>query len=620
MAGFVLESVTSEGGFGDRLKLVDLGDCEILRGYEFGRVRAGWTRWAGSRQLWIRQSRNGVFFVEGEPDRFPIANETARDWLPGRTGSFRGFEIKRPNDGAPARICAFVDPLGTRPIFWLRSGDRVLLADKLATIIANTRGGEAAWPSLLEAAVLGSLYSPGTTVVGAHQFRPGEVVDIDGDRVTVHAGTTYPLGPASHPGHDAGFRLGEALRTAVRETWTDPDCHLLLSGGLDSRLILGLAEDKRRAMTIDWYPDETVIAERVADICGTDLKLLPFRDEDYCSRMQNGYLVTGGVQQSSFVNNLGMATVWRKSGVSALIHGYFHNSIFRGWAAGRWLRFPDLTTTLAKLMGSKAHYFDKYNDFPPRIRTAIVDLISAEGRAVLREQLALLADTIEPVVIDGFDLTFERLIMKQVARQIYFGNFLGWIEEIDVASPVFHAAAWEWYASTHPADRHLDRALIDLYQMIGRGLAEIPDFTSLKPVGANTAEPPHAWQNQVWFPAARAIVKTVRHFKSAPPPEIRPGRDWDQVYRQATIVEALLEGLDSLKDNPLFNWASISAALDGYLAGKLKNSTILWSLAKAGQWQKFVASGGVGHSAVRAVTAAAPLDLSLARERRPTIS
>jgi hypothetical protein len=608
LAGFVLESVTSEGGFGDQLKLVDLGDCEILRGYQFGRVRAGWARWAGSRQLWVRESPNGVFLIEGEPDRLPRINERARDWLPGRTGSFRGFEIERQNEAAPARVCAFVDPLGTRPIFLLRRGHRVLFADKLATIAVNAHGLECAWPELLEACVLGTLFSLGTTVVGAHQLLPGERLDINGNEIALRNGATYPLGPAPEPQPDAAVRLGEALRTAIAETWTDPECRLLLSGGLDSRLLLGLAEGRRKALTLDWYPEETLITQRVAAACEADLKLLPFREDDYCVRMQYGYLVTAGVQQSPLVNNLGMALAWRRSGISAVTHGYFHNSIFRGWTAGPWQRYPDLKTPLAQYMGTRAHYFDKFNDFPHRLQKAALGLISSEGRRLLQTQLKALADSIEPVIVDGFDLTFERLIMKQVARQIYFGIFLGWLEEIDVASPVFQAAAWRWYASTHPADRHHDRAVIELYQMIGRGLADIPDFSSGKAVGAETAEAAQAWRNQFWFPAARAIARTARRFRAAPPPMIRSGRDWDQVYRQPAIANALLEGLDGLKNNPLFDWGAISAERDGFLVGERKSSAVLWMLAKAGQWRKFVDAGGDEHPAVRHIAETAPLD------------
>jgi hypothetical protein len=612
VAGFVIESVALRESFADPLRLVDLGDCEILRGYVVGRVRAGWARWHGSRQLIIRESRDRVLFIEGEPDRQPGPGETAREWLPGRTGSFRGFEIEEASGGGPARVRVFVDPLATRPVFLLSGASRVLIADKLSTIVANARGLECAWPRLLEAAVLGSLYSPGTTILNARQLEPGEIVEVDGVTTSHRTGTTYALAGAEKPQPDAAARLGEALRTAISDTWIDPDGRLLLSGGLDSRLILGLAEGERKAMTLDWHPEETPIARQVAAACAADLKFLPFCAEDYCTRMRDGFLVTGGVHDSRLVNNLGMATGWRRRGIPAIVHGYFHNTIFRGWTAGRWQRHPDQSTTLAQYMGAKAHYFDNFGHFPLRTRAEVVRFFSAEGRRLLQRQLGALADSIEPIVVDGFDLTFERLVMAQVARQIYFGIFLGWLEEIDVDSPVFHPAAWRWYASTHPADRHHDRAVFELYHRIGRGLAEIPDFSTGKAVPPLPAEPQEAWRNQFWFPAARAIVRAGRRLSrpAAPAPaEERSGHDWEEVFRQQPIIDALQAGLEALDGHSLFDGNAIKLALKGYLHHSTTSADSLWVLAKAGQWQSFVDDGRQDNRAIRTIPAAVePVD------------
>ena len=607
MAGFVIESIALRESFVDRLRLVDLGECEIVRGYAFGRVRAGWARWHGSRQLTVRESRDQLLFIEGEPDRQPGPNETAREWLPGRTGSFRGFEIEQPSGGGPARISVFVDPLATRPIFLLSGTSRVLVADKLSTIVANARGLECGWPQLLEAAVLGSLYSPGTTIRDVQQLAPGEIVDVDGVKTSHRTGTTYPLDCAQKPQPDAAARLGEALRTAIGDTWTDPDGRLLLSGGLDSRLILGLAVGERKAMTLDWHPEETPIARRVAAACAADLKLLPFCAEDYRTRMQHGYLVTAGAHDSRLVNNLGMAAGWRRSGIPAIVHGYFHNTIFRGWIAGRWQRHPDLSTVLAQYMGAKAHYFDSFNQFPLRIQAEVVRLLSPEGRRLLEQQLGALAERIRPITIDGFDLTLERLVMSQVARQINFGIFLGWLEEIDIESPVFHEAVWRWYASTHPADRHRDRAVYQLYQIVGRGLAEIPDFSTGRPIRPATAESRETWRNQFWFPAARAIARAGRRLAPpAPPTTPSGGHDWESVYRQPTIIDALQAGIAALDDNPLFDSNAIRVTLSGYLRGELNNSDSLWMLAKMGQWRSFVDRSDQGIPAIRTVAAAEP--------------
>jgi hypothetical protein len=600
MAGFVIQAVAPGVASSEPLKLVDLANCEIVRSYEFDQVRAGWARWQGSRQLHVREHSGGLLWLEGEPDRLPRPDETVEKWLPGRTGSFRGFEIGREGTG-PARVSAFVDPLGTRPIFVLEREGMALLADKISTIVVNARSLNCAWPALLEAAVLGSMYSPGTTVAEIKQLRAGEILHIVGSRRTRAQIGSYDLRNAPTPAPDAAERLGDALRTAIRDSWIDPDSHLLLSGGLDSRLVLGLSEGARKTLTLDWYTEELPIARRVAEACGAELRFLPFCLEDYAPRMEQGYLVTGGMHQSRYVNNLGMASGWRRSGIPAITHGYFHNTLFRGWTAGYWERYPDPRTALAQYMGKKAHYFDKYGHYSESIRSGVIALLSDTGREALRTQLRSLAETIEPLVFAGFDLSFERFVLRNVPRQLYFGIFLGWIEEIDVESPVFHQSPWRWYASTHPADRHRDRAVQSLYQTIGRGLADIPDFGSGKPVRVAPAPPPENWRNAFWFPAARTVRRRVRRLVYGPPQPQQPlpGPDWDKAFRQRRVIEALQEGLAAVSESPLFNSDAVSSALAAYLTGGGPGHDVLWALAVAGQVGRLVEDNHKGYRGVR---------------------
>jgi hypothetical protein len=380
MAGFAIRAVKPGKSLSAPLKLVDLGDCENVQSRAFGCIACAWARWTGSRQLTVRENAQRVLFVEGEPDRLPTADETAATWLPSRTGSFRGFEIEIAPGGVTTRLRAFVDPLGTRPIFVLDRGGVVHMADKLSTIVANVAGLECDWSAVLEAAVLGATYPAGTTVKGIVQLPHGGIVEVDGGQARYRQGTVYELDTHARPDPDAPRRLGDALRRAVQETWVDPDSRLLLSGGLDSRLILGIADLRRKTMTLDWYADETPIALQVAAACESDNRVIPFREEDYCERMLSGYLVTGAMHQSRFVSNLGIATKWRRAGIPGITHGYFHNTVFRGWTSNYWERYPDLATPLARYMGKKAHLFDMFGHYPLRHRAMVLQLLSPDAR------------------------------------------------------------------------------------------------------------------------------------------------------------------------------------------------------------------------------------------------
>jgi hypothetical protein len=293
MAGFVIELVAPGTEFGGALKLVDLGQCELVQSRIFGTARIAWARWQATRQLTIFETPDRLLFVEGQPDRWPTYDEGLTQWLDGRAGSFRGFQVALGPPGRLPRICAFVDPLATRPIYLLSTAKRICLADKLATVVANTPGLDCAWHGLLECAALGSMYSSGTTVSDVEELAPGEVLETEGVAIVRRRRTPYQFDSLAMPDPHAPARLGEALRTAICETWTEADGRLLLTGGLDSRLILGLSEGKRKAMTVDWWPRETAITRQVAAACGADLEVIRFSPDDYHEMMLNGFLVTG---------------------------------------------------------------------------------------------------------------------------------------------------------------------------------------------------------------------------------------------------------------------------------------------------------------------------------------
>ena len=63
--------------------------------------------------------------------------------------------------------------------------------------------------------------------------------------------------------------LQSAIQKAIQETWTDPETRLLLSGGLDSRILLALASGKRKALTFELYSSETQVTRQVAAVLGS---------------------------------------------------------------------------------------------------------------------------------------------------------------------------------------------------------------------------------------------------------------------------------------------------------------------------------------------------------------
>ncbi len=275
MAGFLVQSFVGRVS-ASPMKLVDLGGSEVTAQCELGNARAAWAHWQETQQWRITQTANRMVLIEGQPSRYPRADEPVEKWLEGCGGSFRGFEITNDTSAQRSKVRVFTDPLCTRPVYYLVTSDGVSISDKLSTVVLNCAGkAQPDWGGLLEAAALGSLYSHKTTVNGAVWLAPGEALEFESGKLVQRWKNVMPV-DASLSKSEVMARPAETLRfaleKAISETWIDPETRLLLSGGLDSRILLALAPGKRKTLTLEYYSSETEIAKRVAGAAGAELE------------------------------------------------------------------------------------------------------------------------------------------------------------------------------------------------------------------------------------------------------------------------------------------------------------------------------------------------------------
>jgi hypothetical protein len=569
------------------MKLVDLGGSEIAGTFQLGDVRAAWAHWSNTRQWQITRSENRLVLIEGQPDRYPSVGEPIEKWLVGRSGSFRGFEIVRDAATRPVKVRVFVDPLCTRPVYYLVTGKGVCISDKLSTVILNSPVGAGPdWGGLLECAVLGTLYSNKTTVTGAVWVAPGEAFEFEAGVLARRWKNALPADASltktevmAHPAETLRF----AIEKALNETWTDPETRLLLSGGLDSRILLTLASGKRKALTLELYTNEARVTKQVADAAGADLDVVPAPDFEF--PMKWAYLVTGAMHDSRFVTHLGLVKDWRQRGISGVTHGYFHNTMYRGWTAQRYERYPVRQSILYEWMGRNAYYLDKYGCKPESLPRQFYGLLNEEGKAVLRNQLRELSDSLTPVIVDGYDLTFERRLLEFVSRQIYFCVMLGWYEGVDVASPVFQPSLWTWYALSHPRHRDRDWAIREVFLSLTHPAAKLPDSNTGQPVTHLKGDWRDQVRNQFWYPAFRAAYKKL-FWK--PTPFQESGMHWADRFREPRTFAAVEDGVSILRGNPLFDGNRVQSALDDFRSGNNQLSDTICACMAVGQWERLV--------------------------------
>ncbi len=275
---------------------------------------------------------------------------------------------------------------------------------------------------------------------------------------------------------------------------------------------------------------------------------------------------------------------WRDRGVGSITHGLLHNTMYRGWAAGKMERYPNRDSILSEWLGRNGYYFDKHGYMPPDHARRFCDVLSQDGKQALRRQMRELSGSIKPVVIDGYDLTFERRLVEFISRQINFCMMLGWYEGVDVVSPVFQPALWTWYALSHPRHRDRDWAICEVYLKLDHPAARLPDANTGRPI----AHLPVPWRdrvrNQFWYPAFRTTYKRLFH---TPQPE-EGGLRWGTRFREARILAALEEGVGFLHDNPMFDRAKVRAVLEAYRAGENQLVDPICAVAAIGQWERLL--------------------------------
>jgi hypothetical protein len=587
LAGFFVESFASIVSPSAPIKLLDLGGCEVVGQFQAGSVRSAWAHWSGSSQWRIDKAPGRVLLIEGQPDRLPKPGESVEQWLYGRSGSFRGFEIAIQGESAPPRITLFTDPLCTRPVYLLHVKDRLYASDKLATIALNAAGlAEPNWSGLLECAAIGSLYSHKTTLKDALLLPPGEAMEFEGSKLRRRWKNTLPVDSSLNQAEvrkNPADTLQFALTKAVKETWTDPETRLLLSGGLDSRILLAVASGKRKALTLEMYSHETVVAKEVGAAAGAALDVVPAPDYEYPLRW--AYLVTGAMHDSRFTTHLGLVEDWRKRGIPGIVHGYFHNTMYRGWTVKKYERFPNTNSVLFRWMGNKGYYFDRYGCMPALLAPRLYAMLSPDGQAILKKQLKELANSLQTVIVDGYDLTFERRLMEFVPRQVYFSVMLGWYEAVDVCSPVFQPALWTWYALSSPKARDRDWAIREVFLHLNHPVAKLPDSNTGAPISHLKLDWKDRVRNQFWYPPLRALYQGI---SKKPPSSQESLMKWGPRLRNHAGLSIMEEAISQLTSNPLFNREKIEADFDAFRSGDNSFVDPLCAITSMGQWLRLV--------------------------------
>jgi hypothetical protein len=223
----------------------------------------------------------------------------------GRSGLPDGWFAGCVVDPRKQQAYLFTDRLGQQPLYYRRAAGGWLVATELKAFLAAqtavTLDDDAVATFLSYEQVLGDR----TLLDGVQLAPPGSVLTLDlNGRVSVNERWRYRLAPvhtASDADQVAEFRvvLGEAVARS------DESAAIALSGGLDSRCLLAVLPDARRATTVTYGAldsHDRNVARRAAESVGTDHLEL---------ELEPGWVARGAAE-----------TVWRAEGAIRCFHSH----------------------------------------------------------------------------------------------------------------------------------------------------------------------------------------------------------------------------------------------------------------------------------------------------------
>jgi asparagine synthase (glutamine-hydrolysing) len=311
------------------------------------------------KELKAELVRHGVSFITTSDTE--VVLEAWRRWGPSALPRFRGMFAFALADEATGELVLARDPLGIKPLYYLRRGRGVMFASELKALVAAVGGELRIDPGAMVASML-YYWVPEQWCAVAEvsklpggswaRFRPDGQVHVEHYWQVADVAQQAAGGPAPD------------LRRVIEESVTahlvaDVPVSSFLSGGLDSSIVTVLAH--RAAQEIDAYtitfrpedqkleamPDDAVYARKVAARYGVKLHEIEISPNivDFLPRMVDA--LDEPIGDPAAINTLLMCQAARERGVKVILSGMGADELFGGYrkhlaclVAGRYGRLP----------------------------------------------------------------------------------------------------------------------------------------------------------------------------------------------------------------------------------------------------------------------------------------
>lgn len=409
-------------------------------------------------------------------------------------------------DAAQSRLLVAVDCLSSRSIWYAKTADGLAIGTNVQAVCEMLSERPT-----LDKAYLWSFLVHRCTVDNRSPFEQiraldaGEAIEFQSAELRWHGRYTDPVfHPQQRPVNDTAAELADALQSTVAEACRSSrsPC-LLLSGGLDSRLVAGTCPPDVASLTLsDSLNHETAFASRTACACALAHRII-IRDKDwYPSILEAGSLTGNGIWAWNEAHYLPLARPQWDYHHDVTLLGFGSNTYFKGNHL-TWPRVWDPPP-----VNSFDDYFLQLVMETPEPSADAVSLLKAGARQeceqayrqVAREVIARVSSWADSVP-DMWELFWSHSLTRVVQAL----NLASLREFSSDRSAFGGRRIQKLYLSVPPQQRAQGAIIRKALRHVGKGLTMIPDANTWLPAGLPL------WMHAFSRHARRRIAQ-VRHF------------------------------------------------------------------------------------------------------------
>ena len=534
----------------------------------------------------------GAIFDRPDEDISEVILQIVREGAVDALARLNGQFCAAVYDREAHRLILVTDRLATFPLhYYERDGD-VVFATQPHTLNAGPNA-----PRRADQGTIAQLFTMqrtigiSTPVAGVSALPAAAAVSFDREGLRERRYWTLEWKVAHRSQEDAAAALADALRNAVARQSGGANTGLLLSGGVDSRLLLAAAAPRTLSCwtTASFAENpELAKAKRVAELFGAEHHALVVPPPETLPVLERTVVESGGLYPASTPMSVFLPAVGDACDVALTGHGLDYT--LRGYylpakfldIAGSHTRLPVLKPVAKRPRGKDV--FDNLRQGPPR---AVIDRIVRKDRrddwwrGQETAMDAILAPWLES---DAPYNAWDAFLLHAVSKHYAFTGMMSVRAACNLHLPAFDNEVFELYLGLPPAWRCSGRVVQLALRKLSGDAARFPN--------ANTdfRADLHPWMEIAGLFGRVALRKLGLTRRPGTPGSIYSAGSWQNVpalHRDEPAhrrrFQEIRERLDALSFG-LFDLDALAACIDEHLDGIASHTKLLRQLLTHDAW------------------------------------